>query len=241
MTEEARALGLKKSVLQNATGLFHPEHQMTARELAILARHIIRTYPEYYATFALNEFQYRKHKFINRNPLLGLVDGVDGLKTGFIKEAGYGIVASAKQDNRRLIAVVNGAKERGRAPGRWAPPAGMGLPEFRRGQAVRRRRGGGPRARMGRQPHVRAADGQGRRQPGAAQFPANQKLKAQIVYKWPLKPPLKKGDQVAMLRVTTSTDATSEVPLYVAEDVEQGGVVRRGLDSILHLATRWMP
>ena len=81
---------------------------MTARELAMLARHIIKTYPDYYQLFSLKEFAYRKHKFINRNPLLGLVPGVDGLKTGFIKEAGYGMVASAKQDNRRLIVVVNG-------------------------------------------------------------------------------------------------------------------------------------
>ena len=85
---------------------------MTARELAMLARHIIRTYPEYYELFGLKEFNYLKHKFINRNPLLGLVAGVDGLKTGFTKEAGYGMVASAKQDNRRLIAVVNGLPRR---------------------------------------------------------------------------------------------------------------------------------
>ena len=83
---------------------------MTVRELAILARHIIRTYPEYYPLFALREYQYKKYKFINRNPLLNVVNGVDGLKTGYIKESGYGLVVSAKQDNRRLIVVVNGAQ-----------------------------------------------------------------------------------------------------------------------------------
>ena len=108
MTAEARELGLKKSVFKNATGFYDPDHLMTARELALLARHIIKTYPDLYQLFALKEFQYRTHKFHNRNPLLNLVPGVDGLKTGFIKEAGYGIVASAKQDNRRLIVVVNG-------------------------------------------------------------------------------------------------------------------------------------
>jgi D-alanyl-D-alanine carboxypeptidase (penicillin-binding protein 5/6) len=71
--------------------------------------------------------------------------------------------------------------------------------------------------------------------------PAGQKLKAYIVYQWPLKPPLKKGDQVATLRVTTASEAMSEVPLYVAEDVERAGTIRRGLDSILCLATRWLP
>jgi D-alanyl-D-alanine carboxypeptidase (penicillin-binding protein 5/6) len=71
--------------------------------------------------------------------------------------------------------------------------------------------------------------------------PAGQKLKAQIVYQWPLKPPVKKGDQVAMLRVTTASEAMSEVPLVAAEDVEPGGTMRRGLDSILCLVTRWLP
>ena len=97
MTEEARRLGLRKSVFKNATGLFHPEHQMTARDLAVLARHLIRTYPEYYPMFAQKEFLYRKHKFFNRNPLLGLVDGVDGLKTGHIKEAA---TASSRRPSR---------------------------------------------------------------------------------------------------------------------------------------------
>ena len=71
----------------------------------MLARHIIREYPEYYQRFASASSSYRKHRFANRNPLLGASLGIDGMKTGFIKEAGYGIVASAKQDNRRLILV----------------------------------------------------------------------------------------------------------------------------------------
>jgi len=100
MTEEARQIGLKKSMFKNATGFFSPEHRMTARELAMLARHIISTYPDYYQLFSLKEFAYRKHKFVNRNPLLGLVAGVDGLKTGFTKESGHGIVASACRNPR---------------------------------------------------------------------------------------------------------------------------------------------
>ena len=71
--------------------------------------------------------------------------------------------------------------------------------------------------------------------------PANPKVTARILYKGPLKPPLKKGQQVATLRVTTSTDATSEVPLYAAEDVQRAGFLWRGVDSLLYLATRWIP
>jgi D-alanyl-D-alanine carboxypeptidase (penicillin-binding protein 5/6) len=70
-------------------------------------------------------------------------------------------------------------------------------------------------------------------------FLANQRLKAEIVYKSPLKTPIRKGDQVAVLRVTSSTQAVNEVPLYAAEDVEAAGIIKRGLDSLVHMAFRW--
>ena len=72
-------------------------------------------------------------------------------------------------------------------------------------------------------------------------LPANPKVTARIFYKGPLKPPVKKGEQVAILRVTTQSEATSEVPLYAAEDVGKAGFLGRGLDSLLYLATRWIP
>jgi D-alanyl-D-alanine carboxypeptidase (penicillin-binding protein 5/6) len=241
MTEEARQLGSRNRRSGMRPGFFHPEHLMTARELAMLARHIIRTYPDYYQLFSLKEFAYRKHKFINRNPLLGLVAGVDGLKTGFIKEAGHGMVASAKQDRPAPDRGGQRPLHVGRAPGRGAPAAGVGLPQLLRGQAVRLRRGGGPRARVGRPAHVCAARRRRRCQHLAAAQSGRAKLKAHIVYQWPLKPPVKKGDQVALLRVTAGSEGMSEVPLYAAEDVEPGGTMRRGLDSILCLATRWLP
>jgi serine-type D-Ala-D-Ala carboxypeptidase (penicillin-binding protein 5/6) len=241
MTEEARQIGLKKSVFKNATGLHDPDHQTTARELAMLARHIIKTYPDYYQLFSLKEFNYRKHKFINRNPLLNLVAGVDGLKTGFIKESGYGIVASAKQDNRRLIVVVNGcstAEERrddARRLLEWGFRNFSEVKLFDAGEVVGHARVWGG-ARM-----FVPLTGNGGVNVWLPRLPANQKISARIVYKGPLKPPLKKGDQVALLRVTTSAEATNEVPLYVAEDVEKAGVMRRGLDTLLYLATRWIP
>ena len=108
MTEEARRIGLKKSTFGNATGLPNPAQLMSARELGRLARFLIREYPEHYPVFGQKEFPYRHHKFINRNPLLFLGIGADGMKTGFIKEAGYGLVGSAVQDGRRLIVVIMG-------------------------------------------------------------------------------------------------------------------------------------
>ena len=241
MTEEAGGLGLKKSRFMNATGLHDPLHVMSARDLAVLARHIISEYPEYYQLFGLREFQYRRHKFINRNPLLTVVPGVDGLKTGFIKESGYGITASAKQDNRRLIAVVNGlstADERrddARRLLEWGFRNFSEVKLFDAGEVVGHARiWGGQRMYM-------PLTGQGEVNIVLPRHPPNQRLTARIIYKGPLKPPLKKGEQVATLRVTTSTEAMNEVPLYAAEDVGVGGVMRRGLDSLWHLATRWIP
>lgn len=240
MTEQARRLGLKKSVFRNSTGLYNPEHLSTVRELAALARIIIRDYPEYYALFAQREFNYRTHKFFNRNPLLGLVPGVDGLKTGYVKEGGYGIVASAKVDNRRLILVIGGAStaEERRDDARrlfdWGFKNISEVKLFDAGEIIGHARvWGGERMYM-------PLTGSGTVSIVLPRFPANQKLSARIFYKGPLKPPVKKGDQVATLRVTTSAEATSEVALFAAEDVQKAGFVRRGLDSLLYLATAWM-
>ncbi len=241
MTAEARRLGLSRSVFRNATGLYDSEHLMTVREIALLARHIIAEYPEYYPLFAMRDFNYRHHKFTNRNPLLGWIAGVDGLKTGFISQSGYGIVASAKQDTRRLIIAINGAataeerKDDSRRLFEWGFRNFSEARLFAAGEIVGHARvWGGERMYM-------PLTGKGDVSIVLPRVPANPKLAGRIHYQGPLKPPLKKGDQVAVLRVTSTNEATTEVPLYAAEDVDKAGFVRRGLDSLLYLATRWLP
>jgi D-alanyl-D-alanine carboxypeptidase (penicillin-binding protein 5/6) len=240
MTAQARRLGLKKSVFKNATGLYNPEHLSTMRELATMARIIIRDYPEHYALFSQREFSYRQHKFFNRNPLLGIVPGVDGLKTGYVKESGYSIVASAKVDNRRLILVIGGAatpedrRDDGRRLFDWGFKNFSEARLFDPGEVVGYARiWGGERMYM-------PLTGDGGVNMVLPRFPANQKFSGRIFYTGPLKPPLKKGEQVAVLRVTSSTEASNEVPLYAAEDVGKAGFIRRGLDTLLYLATGWM-
>lgn len=242
LEEEARRIGLSKSTFRNATGLHHPEHLMTARELAMLARHIIREHPEQYKIFAQREFAYRKHKFYNRNPLLGDDSlGVDGLKTGHTKEAGYGIVVSAVSEGRRLIGVVMGLadekerREEARRLIEWGQRSFATFTLFDADEQV-----GHARVWGGTQFYVPlGAKGGGPLSVVLPRFPANQKLRAEIVYKGPLKPPLKKGDEVARLRVTSSSSASTEVPLVAVEDVEAAGVWRRGMDSLVFLALRW--
>src|SRR5579863_4848471 len=108
MTKRARELGLARSTFANSNGLPDPGNKMTVRELATLARYIIQTYPDFYKLFGEKEFTWNKIRQQNRNPLLNSLEGADGLKTGYTKEGGYGMVGSAVQNGTRLIVVVNG-------------------------------------------------------------------------------------------------------------------------------------
>src|SRR5256885_2277663 len=111
MTKRARELGLTKSTFGNSNGLTDPANKMTVRELAKLARHLILTYPDMYKLFGEKEFTWNKIRQQNRNPLLNSLNGADGLKTGYTKEGGYGMVGSAVQNDTRLIVVINGLED----------------------------------------------------------------------------------------------------------------------------------
>ncbi|MEA2866326.1 MAG: hypothetical protein QOE39_1041, partial [Bradyrhizobium sp.] len=111
MTKRARELGMTRSTFANSNGLPDPGNKMTVRELANLARYIIQTYPEFYKLFGEREFTWNKIRQQNRNPLLTSLEGADGLKTGYTKEGGYGMVGSAVQNGIRLIVVVNGLED----------------------------------------------------------------------------------------------------------------------------------
>ena len=111
MTKRARELGLTKSTFGNSNGLPDPANKMTVRELGKLARHIILTYPDLYKLFGEREFTWNKIRQQNRNPLLNSLEGADGLKTGYTKDGGYGMVGSAVQNDMRLIVVINGLED----------------------------------------------------------------------------------------------------------------------------------
>jgi len=246
MTTEARAIGLVKSTFGNPTGLPHPDQKMTVREIALLAQHIIQTYPEFYHYFSKRRFPYqpegrrKPYAFFNRNPLLSLDIGADGLKTGHLKESGYGLVGSAVQDGRRLIVVVHGlktARDRKEEAAKlleWGFRNFTDYKMFDEGAEI-----GSARVWGGEKFYV-SLTGKGPVSVILPKFPAKPKIKAEVVYQGPLKAPIKKGAQVAFLRVTTSNNAVNEVPLYAAEDIPEGGIVRSGLDSMFHLALRWV-
>jgi D-alanyl-D-alanine carboxypeptidase (penicillin-binding protein 5/6) len=241
MTQYGKTIGLEKSTFANATGLPAEGHLMTARDLATLAHYIIYTYPEYYHFFGQKEFKYRdKFVFRNRNPLVFADIGVDGMKTGYIKESGYGLVASAQRDGQRLILVVTGlesAKDR-EAEARklidWGFKSFKPFRLFNEGEKV------SDALVWGGTEHYVPLVGDGNINiilPASA----TGKVTASIVYNGPIKAPIRKGDQVAILKVTSAeSQATNEIPLYAGDDIEQSNFAMRGLDSLLVLAFGWL-
>ena len=198
LNKRAEELGLKNSRFQNANGLHDPDQMVTARDLAILARHIIRDYPDYYPIFSEPEFTWNKIRQTNRNPLLGDGIGVDGLKTGFIKESGYGIVASALRNEQRLILVVAGLDSERGSRGGGEEAARLGFSQFPAGDRLRRRT-----RWWRRRPSTAATSGACRSRPtGAIRIlvarDAKDALKARVVYQGPLMAPVEAGVEVGI-------------------------------------------
>jgi serine-type D-Ala-D-Ala carboxypeptidase (penicillin-binding protein 5/6) len=234
MTQQARELGLTKSVFANPTGLPDPGTRVTARELAKLAQHLIRTYPEYYRYFGEREFTWNRIRQLNRNPLLAVNIGADGLKTGFTKQAGYGIVASAVQNGLRLIAVTNGFKDqKARADEtkkllEWGFRAFESRPLFAEGQTIGDARLYG--AARGRVPLV--AKGTVR---VLVPRNSNERLLARVVYTGPVRAPIEKGQPIGELKVWRGEHVVLEVPLQASEAVERGSLSQRAFDAATEL------
>jgi len=239
MNERAKQIGLTKSTFRNATGYGHPEQKATVRDLAKLAIHIIETYPDLYKLFGEREFTWNKIRQQNRNPLLFMDIGADGLKTGNIDEAGYGLIGSAVQNDQRLVVVVNGlktAKDRAAESRKlldWGFRAFESQQLFAEGQVVGEAQVfGGTRRSLplvSKKPvRVLVPRGEGER------------VTARIVYTGPLKAPIQKGAEVARLQVNRGDMQALEMPLYASEDVQQGTLSQRALDGLLEFSTGWV-
>jgi D-alanyl-D-alanine carboxypeptidase (penicillin-binding protein 5/6) len=241
MTKYAREIGLTKSTFVNATGLPAEGHLMTARELGMLARYLIYTYPEYYHFFGEPEFKYRdKFVFRNRNPLIGSDLGVDGLKTGFIEEAGYGLVASAKRGDQRLILVVNGLNTKQEREGEPRKLIEWGFKSFKPFRLFNQGEKVSDALVWGGTQHYVPLVGDGNIN---IILPATSsgKVSAAVVYQGPIKAPIRKGDKVAVLRITSAeSSATNDIPLYAGDDIDQSNFAMRGLDSLFVLAFGWL-
>jgi len=234
MTKRARELGLTKSTFANSNGLPDPGNKMTVRELGILARHIVLTYPDYYKLFNEREFTWNKIRQQNRNPLLTMLEGADGLKTGYTKEGGYGMVGSAVQNGMRLIVVVNGLEDADDRASEAKKLLEWGFRNFeaRTLFAVDQTVG-----------YARVFGGESRSvkltspEPVKVMVQRNgtDKLVARIVYNGPVRAPVESGQRVGTLKVWRGTNIALESPLFAAEPIATGSTTRRAIDGASEL------
>ena len=226
MTKRAHELGMTNSAFTNASGLPEDGHHMSARDLVTLSRHIIDEFPEYYAYFKETEFTWNGITQPNRNPLLKLGLGVDGLKTGHTAEAGYGLVGSAVQNGQRILFMVGGlASESERAAEteamvKWAFGAFDTVKFFDAGAEITQAEvwlGAAPQV-----PLVAPRDLQ-------MLVPREERagLKARVVYDGPIEAPIAQGQKLGALEVEVPGHETVAFDLVAGHDVPRGGLLTR--------------
>jgi D-alanyl-D-alanine carboxypeptidase (penicillin-binding protein 5/6) len=240
MERQAQAWGLKNSAFKNVTGMTEAGHKASARDVAVIASHVIRDFPQYYRYYSIREWTYNKIRQDNRNLLLRRDPTVDGMKTGYTEAAGYCLVASAAREypnlgagnKRRLLSVVLGTASREARANEsqkllnWGYQAFDPVKLFDAGKAVATPevwKGKQREAKLGAEAAVVIAVPRGEAE----------KLQTRVERTEPLVAPLSKGQRVGTLKVTTSAGApVAEVPLVVLEAVEEAGIFGRAWDSI---------
>lgn len=226
MTKKAREWGLNDSTFVNSTGWPDPQHRMSTKDLALLARRIISDYPDLYAMFDEREFTWENIRQPNRNPLLANFEGADGLKTGHTEESGYGLVGSAIQRGERRIIVVNGlASERERATEsarlmRIAFNDFTNKTLFQKGAVV-----ADAQVFAGKSPTVPLTTGE----PVSVMMHRadSESIAARVIYEGPVAAPIAEGQQIGRLRVQIGGGDSREFPLYAARSVEEIGPIGR--------------
>jgi serine-type D-Ala-D-Ala carboxypeptidase (penicillin-binding protein 5/6) len=239
MTERARAIGLTKSVFKNSTGLPADGQFVTVRELAQLALHIWREYPDFYRFYSLPDFTWNKITQRNRNPLLRMDIGADGLKTGYTEESGYAIVGSVEREGTRLFVAMSGMEseaqraEEARKILEWGMRAFDRTNIFSEGESI-----GEAKVYGGAKSGV-ALKAKG---PVSIFVPTTNRdrLIARIVYDGPVEAPVEEGARIGTLRVWIGDTLSQETPLYAAETVGRGALHQRALDAVEELAIGWL-
>lgn len=231
MNQLASELGLTNTIFRNPHGLPHPEHRSTARDLAKLSVALINSYPEHYKIYKERSFTYNGIKQFNRNSLLRSDSTVDGLKTGYTSEAGYGLVASAQRDDMRLVSVVLGSAS---TRSRTSESSSLLNYGFRFFQNLRPLSAEvtlvEPKVWKGAADSVYAGVLKSivltvPRERSAADI--------EIITDEQLEAPLLRGDEIGMVRVVRGGELIYETPLVVLEDVPSGGFLKRLIDALI--------
>lgn len=229
MTRRARQLGMTNSTFVNSNGWPAPGQRMSMRDLALLANRLIVDFPEFYPMFAETTFEFdgrAPQNTQNRNPLLRLNIGADGLKTGHTQEAGYGLVGSAVQDGRRVIFAISGmetAKDRAEISEQivnWAFRQFSESTLARQGERV-----ADAEVWMGKQPRVGLVPAKD----VTVLLPvlAQNKVKAEVVYNGPVQAPVEKGQELAQLILMPEELPEIRIPLVAENAVPEGGFAVR--------------
>jgi serine-type D-Ala-D-Ala carboxypeptidase (penicillin-binding protein 5/6) len=234
MTKRARELGLTQSVFANSSGLPDPGNKMTVRELAKLSRYVIQTYPDFYKLFAERDFTWNKIHQQSRNPLLAGLEGVDGLKTGYTKEGGYGMVASAVQNDIRLIVAINGLDDPDDRLSEAKKMLEWGFRNFEtRTLFAADQPVGYAKVFGGDSRSVRLASSEPIKV--MVQKNGTDKLIARVVYNGPVRAPIAVGQQVGVVKIWRGANIAVESPVYATEAVGAGSTMRRAIDGASEL------
>ena len=234
MTERARDLGMENSIFVNSTGWPDEEHKTTARDLAYLTKHLIKNHFSSYGMFAERSFTWNGITQQNRNPLLYANMGADGLKTGHTQDSGYGLVASAEQNGRRLILVVNGLQSKKERASEARKLMNWGFRAFTNDALatpddvlVRAPVWQGEFARVGLAPSKAFR----------VVLPRTglRKMVVTASYDKPILAPITKGMRVGKLRVTLPGLETQEIDLVTTANIEREGMLGRALSAISYV------
>ncbi len=232
MRKKAEAIGLKNSVFKNSTGLPDPGHVMSMRDLVLLAKHIVYEHPVRYALYSEKGFTWNKIEQANRNPLLKDYAGADGMKTGFTKEAGYGLVGSVQRDGRRLIMAIAGMKTAGDRKLEAQKLLDWGFRQFKTVDVFEKdevlaeaRVWGGERNWV---------DLRTSKAFQVALTPSERKtVEMKLSYTGPLYAPVKAGTEVGQARVVVGGRTIAEIPVLTAGDVAAvESMFDKALDSL---------
>ena len=239
MTARANDLGLERSTFGNATGLPDAQSFTTARDLVELARQIHREYPEYYGLYSQPDFEWNKIFQRNKNPLLALNMGVDGLGAGFAEGAGYALTASVERNGTRVFLALGGLesdkerREEARRILEWGLSSFETKVLFKPGEVV-----GQASVYGGETRYVDLIA----REPIDIYLPVDnpERLTGRIVYSWPLRAPVSEGQQIGKLRIFSGERLVREVELVTAHSVGTGSLVSQATDALLELVFFWL-
>jgi D-alanyl-D-alanine carboxypeptidase (penicillin-binding protein 5/6) len=234
MNNKAQELGLKNSHFANATGLPHPDHKMSVEDLAILAKKLIKDFPQFYHLFSQKEFVYNNIRQGNRNPLLYSMPYADGLKTGHTDEAGYCLTASAKRGDRRIIGVMTGLNSNKERSEEAEKMMSWAFREYDNYTLIKKR------DKLADIPVWYGVDASVPlvveedivRTIKKSHF---NKAKISVIYNKPVKAPIQMGQQLGILKIEIPNHPTEEIPLLAAQTINKVGLGRKIILNLKYL------